>query len=934
MTLVGLVVPKPVEQSPAKSEAKVNGVVTALDDETIYAFVTDSTKPALVYLWTPSNHRVEDSALAHDLGKSMAGRLRIGSYSLEHGTFVADQFDEINGTIHPPAWWLLDPSGNSLGFLGGGPSKPEVLQMLQKHIQLEVSDLPTVALGPDETLLHEFSGVGQTVTRPFLIPSGFDYVKLRWKTSTIHTFFHVETFPEQNSVCSIYGQTTGEILVYEAGKWVLYMNSSGPWSVQFIAESAALIPVSSWTQGDGSVDSDGYSNRLVAYGLGRGRTERFDLFRGDTIRLDPSKLIKHLVIKNDDGSEEKLRNVDTEWIGDDGGITIPDEVNGEKIEGSKGVIFEVGLDAEWRIRISKRIENVGAKGSSRSESVVPSASSRHGVKGTESTSDLENALAALDQLVGLDRVKDDVKSLTLWVQAMKTREQQGLKVPAMTRHIVFEGAPGTGKTEVARIFGDIYRALGIIERGDVVEVSRADLVAEYVGQTAVKVKNVVKRALGGILFIDEAYSLASGGHQHDFGREAIETLLKEMEDHRDDLTVIVAGYPEPMEQFLNSNPGLRSRFRPAIRFDDYSSSELTEIFERMATASDYTIDESVRLQLLRYWSSIKKTESFGNARVARQLFEDATARQAIRVLGYNDLGKASLMELKVEDILPEEDRGNVDGPSATEIDVVFEELDTLVGLANVKNELRALTDTAKKMRHRREAGLPTPDLARHFVFSGPPGTGKTTVASHLARLLRILGFLQRGHLITVGRADLVAEYVGQTAPKTQNVINRALDGVLFIDEAYTLSPRRGTLNDFGQEAIDVLLQGMEEHKDRLTVVVAGYTDLMRDFIASNPGLESRFTNEIQFPAYSVEELVEVFGRLAASNGYSLTNDVEQQLNLLFGEAIGNPNSGNARLARKMFELAVRNMASRISVIETPSRTELMELTADDLRKAR
>ena len=549
---------------------------------------------------------------------------------------------------------------------------------------------------------------------------------------------------------------------------------------------------------------------------------------------------------------------------------------------------------------------------------------------------LLEAMAELDTLIGLDSLKKSIKEI---IKLARYYHEQGQNLSEkFSSHILFLGNPGTGKTTAARLLSKIYSALGILPKGHLVETDRKGLVAGYVGQTSQQTSEMIDKAIGGVLFIDEAYSLVKAEGGADFGKEAIDLLLKRMEDEKGKFVVIAAGYTEEMNNFIESNPGIKSRFSKTIVFDDYTPAELIELTKRIIASDKKSFDKEVEDSLFKYYNELyrNRDKTFGNARLVRNVLETINQNYLLRIseLTPEDRKTESAGKIRIEDLkeLTSKDSGarqyEVQGDPELLEKMLFE-LNSLIGLDSVKQGVTKLITGLKVAKLRKERGLHVIDKGLHSVFLGNPGTGKTTVARLISKIYKELGLLERGHLVEVDRADLVAGYQGQTALKTDKIIHQALGGTLFIDEAYTLA--RGG-NDFGQEAIDTLLKRMEDYKGKFIVIVAGYPAEMKHFIESNPGLQSRFSNSFEFEDYNSRQLLDIAASIAESNGYKLDEGAIQVLLEVFDDLYQkrDKNFGNARLAKNVLFKAISSQEERIAKLVSHSDEDLMTITYEDL----
>jgi SpoVK/Ycf46/Vps4 family AAA+-type ATPase len=557
---------------------------------------------------------------------------------------------------------------------------------------------------------------------------------------------------------------------------------------------------------------------------------------------------------------------------------------------------------------------------------------------------VDEILAELDSMVGLADVKAAIRGIANKILMQKKKaEQEGSALKGEGNNIVITGNPGTGKTTIVRTLAALFKEIELLPSEKLIETDGNGLKGSYVGQSKDKVNELCEKAMGGVLFVDEAYTLANeNGAVDSFAEEAATTLMKYLEDRRAEFVGVVAGYKKEMDNFLDKiNPGMRRRFKHYLHLPDYTAEELFTIFEKFNVEKNgYVLTEEAReLARMAIRDMVNnKGPGFGNAGDIRVFFEKVTSRQSDRLAKLSAAEQdAGLKTIDAADIgYQKKQRRSVDG--------VLAELDAMVGMAEVKKAVRGIAnkiqielDIEKKEKEAAEAaGKNWEDIkaakkqdkeGNNIIITGNPGTGKTTIVRTLGKLFNAMGLLPTETVVETDGNGLKGSYVGQSKDRVNDLCAQAMGGILFVDEAYTLADENGPSDSFAEEAAVTLMKHLEDDRDKFVGIAAGYPKEMNNFLDKiNPGMRRRFKHNLHLPDYSAEELFLIFRGMAKAKELILTADALSAVEEAIADMYNNkgPNFGNAGEIRIFLERIETRKSDRLSELKSGGHDLTME----------
>ncbi len=526
------------------------------------------------------------------------------------------------------------------------------------------------------------------------------------------------------------------------------------------------------------------------------------------------------------------------------------------------------------------------------------------VHGTEfRRKSLEEIMAEFDKFVGVEDFKALVESIARNIQV----DVRNGRPPKIKDHFLFLGNPGTGKTTMARLLGEVLNALGALPVGQFVEIGADKLISKYIGETAETVEKWVNKAMGGVLFIDEAYQLVNNDH----GKDAMDALIRYAWNERGNIVMILAGYEKDMEGLRKLNDGYESRFNEKVIFRDYKPEDLTEIFRGLVKRSEekFTIAQDAEDQLQNFFRNMynMRQKDFGNARAVGNVYEKAVKRLKQRM----DADPTVPPAITLEDLEGKEAR------EKRTVGDVMASLDDMVGMARLKNDIKSIVGNAIIGRKMVENGLADPENnGIHIAITGNPGTGKTEVAKRLGQIFKVAGILPTDKVVVKEKRDLLDSFANSAARNMNDAVDEALGGILFIDEAYSLIPMDNPKdkNPDGIAAVESLMTRMISDAGKFITVIAGYKDLIDEFIANaNPGLASRFSDRIHIDDYSATELEAIYMQQVRKKKLQIDDDAVELLNKAICDMVAakDENFGNARSAINLFKKTEKNQRARL-----------------------
>jgi len=557
-------------------------------------------------------------------------------------------------------------------------------------------------------------------------------------------------------------------------------------------------------------------------------------------------------------------------------------------------------------------------------------------------SSLPSLFESFDSYVGLKNLKQSLKDFVTYLDFINERKKSGIETEeSISANCIFLGNPGTGKTSIARLLGKFFKAIGLLEHGHVIEVDRADLIGEYIGETAQKTDKVINQALGGILFIDEAYSLKKENSEQDFGQEAIDIILKRMEDYKNKFFVIAAGYPALMQSFLNSNPGLKSRFTHFFTFEDYTVEELTSIYKIFALKDKYVVDKVAESFLSEKLETIcnKSDETFGNARYVRNLFNETKVRLSKRyqLLEENEKDFSALNTLTKEDIqnafinIDNRESGNISQEII--IEKYINEVNNLVGLDDVKIVFNRMLASIKVDRLKKERAITSVHKNLNALFISEHGSGTSTIARLYCKSLKEAGRLSKGELIEIDGSTFFGLGKLDAYLMMDELFKKLLGNVILVNDVMAALQ---CTDDFSESLLQYFLKKLYLINDDVVALLSGSREEIENLLNNFPVLENQFPNVFGFEPYTTRQLLEIALNICQKNNYQLDEGAWQQMLELIIELKKetHKNFYNSRTIKELINKAISYQEDRILGIKDIDESDLMMITYEDLTELR